>query len=63
MVAAFTELGVARVGPTHCTGPDAIRQVREACARACIDGSLRRVVAVQQGPGAGRGYQFLPSLR
>lgn len=63
MVAAFKELGVARVGPTHGTGPDAVRPFREAYGSAFIEGGVGRVVAVRPGPGAGRGYQSLPSLR
>jgi 7,8-dihydropterin-6-yl-methyl-4-(beta-D-ribofuranosyl)aminobenzene 5'-phosphate synthase len=63
MVGAFRELGVARVGPTHCTGPDAIRQFREAYGRGFIEGGVGRVVTVAQTPGAGRGHQSLPSLR
>lgn len=63
MVAAFKDLGVVRVGPTHCTGPDAIRQFREAYGSRFIEGGVGRVVTIGQRPGAGRGHQSLPSLR
>jgi 7,8-dihydropterin-6-yl-methyl-4-(beta-D-ribofuranosyl)aminobenzene 5'-phosphate synthase len=63
MVAAFKELGVVRVGPTHCTGPDAIRQYREAYGSAFIEGGVGRVVTVAQRPSAGHGYQSFASLR
>jgi 7,8-dihydropterin-6-yl-methyl-4-(beta-D-ribofuranosyl)aminobenzene 5'-phosphate synthase len=45
IVAAFKDLGVGRVGPTHCTGPDAIRQFKEAFGDRFIGGGVGTVVA------------------
>jgi len=44
MVAAFQELGVGRVGPTHCTGPDAIARFQEAYGDRFIQGGVGTVV-------------------
>lgn len=44
MVAAFQELGVGRVGPTHCTGPDAIARFKEAYGNRFIQGGVGTVV-------------------
>jgi 7,8-dihydropterin-6-yl-methyl-4-(beta-D-ribofuranosyl)aminobenzene 5'-phosphate synthase len=46
MVAAFRELGVGRVGPTHCTGPDAIRLFKDAYGDHHIAGGVGTVVTV-----------------
>jgi 7,8-dihydropterin-6-yl-methyl-4-(beta-D-ribofuranosyl)aminobenzene 5'-phosphate synthase len=47
IVAAFQELGVGRVGPTHCTGPDAIRLFREAFGDRFIAGGVGTVVTAR----------------
>jgi len=44
IVAAFQELGVGRVGPTHCTGPDAIARFKEAYGDRFIQGGVGTVV-------------------
>ena len=46
IVAAFKELGVGRVGPTHCTGPEAIRAFKEAFGDRYIAGGVGTVVTV-----------------
>jgi 7,8-dihydropterin-6-yl-methyl-4-(beta-D-ribofuranosyl)aminobenzene 5'-phosphate synthase len=46
MVAAFKEMGVGRVGPTHCTGPDAIRLFKDAYGDRYIAGGVGTVVTV-----------------
>jgi 7,8-dihydropterin-6-yl-methyl-4-(beta-D-ribofuranosyl)aminobenzene 5'-phosphate synthase len=46
MVAAFKEMGVGRVGPTHCTGPDAIWQFKDAYGDRYIAGGVGTVVTV-----------------
>jgi 7,8-dihydropterin-6-yl-methyl-4-(beta-D-ribofuranosyl)aminobenzene 5'-phosphate synthase len=46
IVAAFKDLGVSRVGPTHCTGPDAIRNFKEAFGDRYIAGGVGAVVTV-----------------
>ena len=46
VVAAFKELGVGRVGPTHCTGPEAIRAFKEAFGDRYIAGGVGTVVTV-----------------
>ena len=48
MVAAFREMGVGRVGPTHCTGPEAIRLFREAYGDRYIPGGVGAVVTAEQ---------------
>jgi 7,8-dihydropterin-6-yl-methyl-4-(beta-D-ribofuranosyl)aminobenzene 5'-phosphate synthase len=48
IVAAFKDLGVGRVGPTHCTGPDAIRAFKEAFGERFIAGGVGSVVAAGQ---------------
>ena len=48
MVSAFQELGIVRVGPTHCTGPDAIRLFRYAYGNRCVAGGVGTVVAARQ---------------
>ena len=48
IVAAFKELGVGRVGPTHCTGPEAIRAFKEAFGDRFIGGGVGTVVAAAQ---------------
>jgi 7,8-dihydropterin-6-yl-methyl-4-(beta-D-ribofuranosyl)aminobenzene 5'-phosphate synthase len=48
MVAAFKEMSIGRVGPTHCTGPDAIRLFREACGDRHIPGGAGAVVTAGQ---------------
>ena len=47
IVAAFKDLGVGRVGPTHCTGPDAIRKFKEAFGDRFIGGGVGTVVAAR----------------
>jgi len=44
IVAAFKELGVGRVGPTHCTGPDAIDRFRDAYGDRFLPGGAGTVV-------------------
>jgi 7,8-dihydropterin-6-yl-methyl-4-(beta-D-ribofuranosyl)aminobenzene 5'-phosphate synthase len=46
IVEAFKELGVGRVGPTHCTGPEAIRAFKEAFGDRYIAGGVGTVVTV-----------------
>jgi 7,8-dihydropterin-6-yl-methyl-4-(beta-D-ribofuranosyl)aminobenzene 5'-phosphate synthase len=48
IVAAFQELGIGRVGPTHCTGPDAIRLFKDAFGGRYIAGGVGTVVTVPQ---------------
>jgi 7,8-dihydropterin-6-yl-methyl-4-(beta-D-ribofuranosyl)aminobenzene 5'-phosphate synthase len=48
MVAAIKALGVARVGPTHCTGPDAISRFRDAYGDRFIPGGVGTVVTAGQ---------------
>jgi 7,8-dihydropterin-6-yl-methyl-4-(beta-D-ribofuranosyl)aminobenzene 5'-phosphate synthase len=48
IVAAVKDLGVARIGPTHCTGPDAIRLFREAFGDRFIPGGVGTVVTAGQ---------------
>lgn len=48
MVAAFKEIGVGRVGATHCTGPDAIRLFKEAYGERYIAGGVGTVVTARQ---------------
>jgi len=48
MVAAFQDLGVGRVGPTHCTGPDAIARFKEAYGDRFIQGGVGTVVTARQ---------------
>jgi 7,8-dihydropterin-6-yl-methyl-4-(beta-D-ribofuranosyl)aminobenzene 5'-phosphate synthase len=48
MVAAIKALGVARVGPTHCTGPDAIRLFESAYKDGFIRGGVGTVVTAGQ---------------
>jgi len=48
MVAEFQELGVGRVGPTHCTGPDAIARFKEAYGDRFIQGGVGTVVTARQ---------------
>ena len=48
IVAAFKDLGVSRVGPTHCTGPEAIRMFKEAFGDRYIAGGVGTVVTVRQ---------------
>ena len=45
IVTAFQELGVGRVGPTHCTGPDAIARFKEAYGDRYIQGGVGTVVS------------------
>ena len=47
MVAAFQELGVGRVGPTHCTGPDAVARFKEAYGDRFIPGGVGTVVTAR----------------
>jgi 7,8-dihydropterin-6-yl-methyl-4-(beta-D-ribofuranosyl)aminobenzene 5'-phosphate synthase len=44
IVAAFQELGVGRVGPTHCTGPDAIARFKDAYGDRFLQGGVGTVV-------------------
>jgi 7,8-dihydropterin-6-yl-methyl-4-(beta-D-ribofuranosyl)aminobenzene 5'-phosphate synthase len=48
IVAAFKDLGVGRVGPTHCTGAEAIRAFKEAFGDRYIGGGVGTVVAAAQ---------------
>lgn len=48
MVAAIKALGVARVGPTHCTGPDAISRFRDAYGDRFVPGGVGTVVTARQ---------------
>jgi 7,8-dihydropterin-6-yl-methyl-4-(beta-D-ribofuranosyl)aminobenzene 5'-phosphate synthase len=48
MVSAFQELGIVRVGPTHCTGPHAIRLFKDAYGNRYVAGGLGTVVAARQ---------------
>ena len=48
MVAEFQELGVGRVGPTHCTGPDAIARFKEAYGDRFIQGGVGTVVTARR---------------
>jgi 7,8-dihydropterin-6-yl-methyl-4-(beta-D-ribofuranosyl)aminobenzene 5'-phosphate synthase len=47
IVAAFKELGVGRAGPTHCTGPEAIRRFKEAFGDRFIQGGVGTVVTAR----------------
>ncbi len=47
IVAAFKELGVGRAGPTHCTGPEAIRHFKEAFGDRFIPGGVGTVVTAR----------------
>jgi 7,8-dihydropterin-6-yl-methyl-4-(beta-D-ribofuranosyl)aminobenzene 5'-phosphate synthase len=46
IVASFRELGIARTGPTHCTGNEAIRLFREAYGDRFIAGGVGTVVEI-----------------
>ncbi len=48
MAAAFQELGVRRVGPTHCTGPEAIGLFRDAYGDGFIQGGVGTVVTARR---------------
>jgi 7,8-dihydropterin-6-yl-methyl-4-(beta-D-ribofuranosyl)aminobenzene 5'-phosphate synthase len=47
IVSAFQELGVSRVGPTHCTGPEAIRLFKEAYGDRYVPGGVGTVVTAR----------------
>jgi 7,8-dihydropterin-6-yl-methyl-4-(beta-D-ribofuranosyl)aminobenzene 5'-phosphate synthase len=47
MADAFRALGVRRAGPTHCTGPEAIRQFKEAYGEGYIAGGVGTVVTAR----------------
>jgi len=48
IVAAFRELGVARVGATHCTGPEAIKLFKETYGDRFISGGVGTVVTARR---------------
>lgn len=52
IVADVRALGIVRAGPTHCTGPEAIRIFREAYGSRFIEGGVGTVVTA--GRQAGR---------
>ena len=48
IVAAFQELGVSRVGATHCTGPEAIKLFKETYGDRFISGGVGTVVTARR---------------
>jgi 7,8-dihydropterin-6-yl-methyl-4-(beta-D-ribofuranosyl)aminobenzene 5'-phosphate synthase len=54
IIADLKALGVAWVGPTHCTGPDAIRLFREAYGDHFIPGGVGTVVSLPKTAAVGR---------
>jgi 7,8-dihydropterin-6-yl-methyl-4-(beta-D-ribofuranosyl)aminobenzene 5'-phosphate synthase len=54
IIAEFKALGVAWAGPTHCTGPEAIRQFREAYGDHFIQGGAGAIVTLPKDAPAGR---------
>lgn len=48
IVADFRELGVVRAGPTHCTGPEAIRLFKDSYGSSFIQGGVGTVVTAGQ---------------
>jgi len=47
IIAALKALGVGRVGPTHCTGPEAIALFKEAFGDRYVPGGVGTVVTVR----------------
>lgn len=50
IVAAFREIGVQRVAPSHCTGDPAIRRFREAYGSSFVEGGVGMVMRFE-APG------------
>jgi len=54
IVAAVQDLGVVEIGPTHCSGDDAIRLFKEAYGERFIAGGVGTVVRAPRGAGGPR---------
>jgi 7,8-dihydropterin-6-yl-methyl-4-(beta-D-ribofuranosyl)aminobenzene 5'-phosphate synthase len=50
IISEFRELGVARVGPTHCTGEDAISRFRKAFGDDFLKMGVGRILHVPKRP-------------